>query len=150
MDISSWFPHLYVSVEKRNSRQNMSYRDAITGKHQERDLDCRYLPGKGGGGGLTEAIFTPRLRFSDVFGRHFCCFLPEIDAKERFVQYTFRTVAKKSFLFPMTRGSQLLKTSEIFFQTRISATRGAILSPDIYIYMLCGLSYRGTLGESLF
>ena len=30
----------------------------------------------------------------------------------------------------MTHGSQLLKTSEIFFQTRISATRGAILSPE--------------------
>ena len=88
----------------------------------------------GRGGGLTEAIFTPRLRCSDVFGRHFCCFLPEvapeIDAKERFVQHTFRTAAKKSFLFSVTHGSQLLKTSEIFFQTRISATRGAILSPD--------------------
>ena len=76
--------------------------------------------GGGGGGGLTEAIFTLRLRCSDVFGRHFCCFLPEvapeIDTKERFVQYTFRTAAKKSFLFPVTRGSQLLKTSKFFFK----------------------------------
>ena len=48
----------------------------------------------------------------------------------RFVQNTFRPAAKKSILFPVTRGSRLLKTSEFFFQTRISVARGAILSPD--------------------
>ena len=54
--------------------------------------------------------------FVDVLGRHFCFVKHrKIDLKECFVQNTFRPAAKKSLLFPVTRGSGLVKTSEFFF-----------------------------------